>query len=430
MPESYPVIDAGLNVRVGDPAGACSDSIKALKKVTVGNLYDTTHPSTLPEAIHSPAHDTLHLFRISEHQLSDLFHDWLMAASPREAVCQWVAENMDYIYSNIPRSYPRVLEYEDFGALMYICVSLGGISVLLVLTTAALVYTRRDTRAIKQSQIDYLFTLLAGSFMISLGAILYGAPPSDTRCVVAVWLINFGYTFELVPLVVKLGAISRLMAAGRRMRRVQIQPKGLIYAVATIWLTIVVFLGCWTIFDPPRREIEYGDIEETTSGLYTVVRYNYFCSSNSVGWYFADVAWKVFVLLCAAVVAFQLRYLQEALGESRTLAFLVYSQFVFVILRLSVLFLSDAIGWRKVAQLSSVLFSVDTIATMAIYFIPKLFEDGANASENQSSRLFRSQSLQDFDLTPGNVRLPESPSGRNNAKGATMDGPAPGVAGA
>jgi 7 transmembrane sweet-taste receptor of 3 GCPR len=393
-----------LQTRVGDPTGSCSDSVKSLKKLISGALYETIYDSNIPEAIRSPAYDVLKRFQITELQLGDLFKYWQTLPSPREAVCQWVSDNMTYMNNTIPRSYPRVLEYHDQGSLMYISAALGAVAVLIVLYTAAAVYGQRATQRAKICQIEFLFLLLAGSLFISVGAIISCIPQTDALCVASIWLTNIGYTLELIPLVVRLAAISRLIGAGRRMRRVQLKRSALFGAVAVIFTIIVMFLLLWTILDPPRNVVEYVLTDKLSDAGDTMVRYNYYCSSASDGWSFAAIGWKVFTLFCASIVAFQLRFLQEAVGESRTLAVLVYSQFMFVLLRFATLLMPEDFGSRTLAQIRSILFSVDTMMTMAIYFAPKLCPGLVKTEEFGSSRLFgggRGGSLPELGPPPG-----------------------------
>ena len=146
--------------------------------------------------------------------------------------------------------------------------------------------------------------------------------------------------------------------------------------------------------DKPTKALEYDLTESLTGEGATIVQYQYYCNSHSEVWQFVEVSWKAFFLLFASVVAFQVRHLQESIGESRTLAFLIYSQLMFVVLRLVTLLLTDSVSGKMLDQARSILFSVDTIATMLIYFIPKILggeeKDLLSVTALSSSRLFSS----------------------------------------
>ena len=98
-----------FEARVGAPEGVCDEPSRYILKVITGSLYDVIYDPSVPEAIRSPAYDVLDLFRISELQLGELFNYWYTKPTPRDAVCQWAVENIEYLRTFVPRSYPRVL---------------------------------------------------------------------------------------------------------------------------------------------------------------------------------------------------------------------------------------------------------------------------------------------------------------------------------
>ena len=215
-------------VRLGGPLGACGDSGNPLSKIISGGLYDLTFDPSIPEALRSPAYDVLQAFTFAGVDLSNLFEYYFKMSSPREAVCQWLVDSLQIAENMIPLSYPRTLRTQsDTGPLMYVAVILGGISTLQVLWASWVVYRNRQMKVIRVAQIEFLGLLLFGCINISVSAIVTGIPPNNTSCVATVWLINIGYTLELVPLVVKVAAINKLLNAARRMRRVTLKRSSL-----------------------------------------------------------------------------------------------------------------------------------------------------------------------------------------------------------
>ena len=133
---------------------------------------------------------------------------------------------------------------------------------------------------------------------------------------------------------------------------------------------------------------------------YTISDVTLFCSSESATWEYIAVGWNTLLLLCATVLAFQTRTLQKDFNESQTLAFLIYSHFVFVVLRLITVILQEwsgtTRGVEKLIGLRSFVFSIDTIATILIYFVPK-FTAAANKSE--SDRFSSSTTINNNDMS-------------------------------
>lgn len=182
-----------------------------------------------------------------------------------------------------------------------------------------------------------------------------------------------GYTLQLVPLIVKIAAINAMMKAAERMRRTTIKIRNLLLVVAAVSGVMVVFLILWTVLDPPLRKGEYQLTETQNEDGATIIESSYYCRSESNVWVFIPVGWDTLLLLCASVLAVQTRNLRQDFNESRTLAVLIYSHFVFVLLRLATFFLQDTgIQNSTLAGTRSLIYSVDTTATIFIYFLPKL----------------------------------------------------------
>jgi hypothetical protein len=62
---------------------------------------------------------------------------------------------------------------------------------------------------------------------------------------------------------------------------------------------------------------------------------------------------------------------------------MIYSHFVFVILRLITLFLYGTISSKELMLVTSLIFSLDAIAAVSIYFIPKFLAPDASKGESE-----------------------------------------------
>jgi hypothetical protein len=446
-------------LRYGVKEGTCEESAKNLYKLIVGNLYDVIYNDQIPEPIRSPAYDALRLFELSELQLGQIF-DYLYKSSSasyfgsenwsnisnsttmtnvrnitaRDAVCRWVIENLDTLQTFVPRTYPRMLHSTSSGStssdsessnnkvkpdkqvFSAISITLGCIATSLVLFMWYMVYKNRSLRAMRFAQIEFLYLLLGGLLLVGIGSILVGLHPSNATCITAMWFINFGYTLEFVPLIVKVAAVNKLIGSARRFRRVVLSRRSLFSAVLAISAIIFIFLVLWTIYDPPTKNEEYVLSNVVNDDGYTMIDVTYFCSSESGMWDYIAVGWNTLLLLCASVLAFQTRTLQKDFNESQTLAFLIYSHFVFVVLRLITVILQQWSGTTTSVEtlvgLRSLLFSIDTIATIFIYFVPK-FSTAANKVETyrnaSSSTTINNNDFLSTSLRNGGISFRDDP---------------------
>lgn len=371
--------------RVGSPDAACDESPIQLEKLMSTGLYRSTYDENIPDAIRNPAYEVLKAFRLNELQLGELFEYRREKKSMREAVCVWAGENIEHIKTFLPPTYPRKLQVQEFVGVATASLIMASLALLSVLLVAILVFLSRHKRSIQVAQIEFLWLLLTGLFLVVAGAIVQAVGASSVTCLLVPWLVNLGYTMELIPLIVKVAAINRLNSAARKFRRVTLTRKSLFRAVGGISLIVVVYLMLWTTLDPPDREAEYSLTRQRTEMNETVVNVRYYCNSFASAWKYGALAWHVLMLVSATVLAFQTRRVQKLFNECHTLAVMIYSHGVFVILRSICCLLAGYVSYGVVRLLLSLIFSTDAILTLLIYFCPKLFLDKDNEPDHRVS---------------------------------------------
>ncbi|CAB9517204.1 expressed unknown protein [Seminavis robusta] len=366
--------------RYGHPLGACDIETQILSKVIARSLYDATNDPRIPEARRSPAHEAIKLFEISTVQLGQIIKDGFPGDTarwnhdPRMATCQWVVNNIEHIGNHfLPRSYPRVLEeLQRRTPLYYASLAVGAIAAAMTLLSVVITHRNRRTPAIKYAQIEFLTILQIGLMAISAGSITMVLDPTVGACIASVWLVNLGYTLELVPLIVKVAALNHPMKAARKMKRVVIPRKRLFGFVVVLSFLSVVFLTCWTIVDTTSKVAEHELTDEVTEDGETVVALSYRCDNGARYWRGVSISVLFIYLIVATVLAVQTRKLQVVFNESQTVAMMIYSHAMFAVFRLVTYFLDEAhLASATSAGIRSLTLSCDVIATIVIYFLPK-----------------------------------------------------------
>ena len=373
----------------GDPAGACDEAPQLLQKIVASGLYEATYGGSrgqMEAAKQSPAYDAIKAVKITEMQLGNILQNWINRGidtygfDPRLATCLWVRDNLDLMQDFIPKSHPRVGQEQNIleSTLFYVAVCFGGLATILTILTSFFCYQRRNGYVMRFSQVEFLFLLLLGILLASIGSVLMAMEPTNATCMATTWLLNLGYTMEIVPLIVKVGAMNRLMTAAKKMKRIVLKREQLFGTVALFMAIILIFLILWSVLDPPQRQGEFHLTDNANEYGESIVTINYYCSSNSDIWRYAAVVWHCLLLLCATVLAFQTRNLQAGFSESTVLAIVIYSHFVFVLLRLISFVLEGFVSESYMAGLRSLVYSTDAIVTLCVYFIPKLLTDDQN----------------------------------------------------
>jgi hypothetical protein len=175
-------------------------------------------------------------------------------------------------------------------------------------------------------------------------------------------------------------------------KRFVLRRRSLFGTVIGITAAVVVYLTLWMVVDPPQEHDMFELSTETSSNSDAVVIQQSFCSSNNTFWRYVTLVWYCILLLCATVLAFQTRGHRQEFNESKTLAVMIYSHSVFLVLRIiNAVFFTAVADEVTVWQCQSIIISVDVIATIVIYFVPKFFtsdEDHRRKSFTERSTSF------------------------------------------
>lgn len=383
LPEDRCSLDRA--VRRGEPGGGCDNEANSLQKVVAASLRDMTYDT--PEVDRSPGYQAILNLKVNHLDMNTMLAKWVSGGrsgyAAREAVCDWVVEHQEELESYIPRGYPRVFA-EDASysePLLYAALGVAGVAIIYVLVVFVLVYIFSDTKVFVYAQVPFIYMVLFGLLLVACGSIFFALEPQNPICTCQVWLTTLGYTLELVPLLVKVAAINRLMAATRRMRRVKISMRSLFCTVASLVLLVVVFLSLWTALDPPERDEGRYLTEEDNFEIVTTIT----CSSDSGVWDLIVICWNGILIVCATVLAFQSRTIKQEFNDSQSLGTMIYSHFVFAVLRAVTFNLggsnsanADEVGSyptidpATIAAAISFLLSMDVITAVSIYIIPKV----------------------------------------------------------
>lgn len=371
---------ADWEARVGDPRGACDDPPQLLYKSLSTALTDELNDPRISDAEKSPVVPAMQQFTLTTLLYGSYFdllkeNDALgesRATLMRDVTCQWVVDHIDTMQSWVPFSYPRVItQKQENVALTVTSIALACLALVMALCASAIVHLNQGRRVMIYAQVDFLRMLLAGLVLMSIGALLTAVPPTVGTCIAAPWFQFTGYTLELAPLLVKVAAINRLMHGSTRMKKVKIKREHLFRSVCAIVAVIVIYLIIWSAVDAPELEGELSLSTDLTARNETIVRRSNYCASDTDVWSYIAMGWLATLLFSSTVLAFQMRHVRQEFNESQTLGLMTYSHFIFMILRFIILFLDD-LSHSDRSSYTSIMLSIDCVATLLIYFLPKI----------------------------------------------------------
>lgn len=204
--------------------------------------------------------------------------------------------------------------------------------------------------------------------------------PTNGTCVARNWFTNLGFSTVLSVVMVKMSTINRIMQKSKKCKRVKVSRKSMLGAVGTLVSIDLIILIVWTAVSPPLAVEELVLPDEFS----TSVESSLICRSQWRAFNYVIDGWHVLLLLVASVLSFQSRDIVPAFNESRSIGTMVYSNFLFMIIRMIVfaLGISGMIQSNFFGASMCLLFALDTLIATTIYVIPKCIEAYKNPLEH------------------------------------------------
>ena len=237
-----------------------------------------------------------------------------------------------------------------------------------------------------------------GLLLVSLGALSSVMQSSTLPCILSEWFILLGYTMLLSPVFIKISTVNKIARHSREFRHVDVDSRHLVLSPFYLLVPVIAFLTVWTTLDRPTLtetlslQYEFGHIGNDT------ILVNYYCSSLSPMWRYASYTWQFFLLFSASLLSIQSLKIEvaEEMRESKALGFIVYSQSIFLLIRIGlILFINDDEQKDQMAYIFSIILSLDVMNVTAIYVGPK-FSSSGSFSQRRSSVLSFASSFHNF----------------------------------
>jgi len=390
--------------RRGSPLGACDHEYSQLQRAIASQLNINNTEATGVDR--SPATDYITALKISEFDIIDILQrirakgdgDGHMIHA-REAVCDFMVHHIAHFEAIIPPFYPkRLAPVFEIGTGHFVAQALALLVGICALVCIFLTYKYRETKTMIFAQPTFMYLILIGFCFVCLAAYLLAVLPEDNICLSIKWMEVLGFTIQLVPIMIKTAALNRLISSSKKHQRININRRSLLRKV-TMWMTLVVLaLVAWTVTDPPKvtafKSLNRDDPSE--------VIVDRECKSIQLAWEIVQSAMELVLLFICAILAFQSRNAISVVNESRVLAQVVYSHFLFVILRVLVTAFDLADLWSGdiIPILASCNHSCDTMFAMCIYVVPKIIKARYEPDKYKPNAPGESQSTRGLKTDP------------------------------
>ena len=286
---------------IGKEVGSCGYNTHSFEKYYARSFRELSIEQ--PVAERSPAYELVRNVQISDIDISEMMLSWATRGvdkwnyDPRESVCSWVAKNFEEgmkLKNFLPQGYPRqIVKEAGYGTgLTYFVIAFGVIGSLVSLGVGGATYYYRERKPIKFAQEFFLYLFALGFFFANIGASLYASVPTAATCTSRWWFVCVGITCVFVPLLIKIGAINKLMNDSMKCRVTKVSKERVYKIVAAVILLIIIYLSIWTGVDAPVPE----ETLSLRSEGGTVVDVHIQCTSTNKIWEVIAYGWEVSTL--------------------------------------------------------------------------------------------------------------------------------------
>ena len=152
--------------------------------------------------------------------------------------------------------------------------------------------------------------VIVGLAFIALGAFFYSLAPTKIVCVCGEWLVLLGYSLELIPLMVKVAAVTHIIQKSQSMIRTKVEKTRLYQIVGGCMFVVIVYLATWTALDPlsPQTEMTLtsdvvASTRSETAEEYHIVEVTKICASSSNAWKVCTYIYLFTLLIVMAAIA-------------------------------------------------------------------------------------------------------------------------------
>jgi len=371
-----------IMVRRGDPLGACDQESHALLKILSSTLPDRT--VAVEDTHRSPGYPFVRALKVTDLEIQAMLNEWIemevdtYGNDAREVVCSWVVENVQTLVDFIPPGHPRTIDEQGSfqQGYVYFAMAVSVLCLIGLMGVAFLVHKYRDVKVFVYAQEIFVKFIMVGFLLVIIGGVMYAVEPTDGTCIARNWLTNIGFSTVLSVVMVKMSTINRIMQKSKKCKRVKVSRKAMFGSVGVLVLIDAIILLVWTLVSPPQAIQELILPEEFS----TTVESSLICKSKWIVFHYVIDGWHFLLLLVASVLSFQSRDIVPAFNESRSIGTMIYSNFLFMIIRMIVFVLGNSglIQSNVFGASMCLLFVLDTLIATTIYVVPKCFEARKN----------------------------------------------------
>ncbi|KAI8490678.1 hypothetical protein Bbelb_314710 [Branchiostoma belcheri] len=306
------------------------------------------------------------------------------------------------------RKITREIRISD--GLFYTMVSLAGLGVIFCFLFLAFNFKFREKRVIKMSSPRLNNALILGCIFAYLAIILFGLTENVAEsnqafymCKARVWIMVVGFTLAFGSMFSKTWRVYALFRHTKVEKKV-IKDFHLFAMVGSFLLMDVLFLMLWEVLDPitVRRESFPPEEDPNRNDVLYLPELRRCTSNYLMYWLGIIYASKGILILFGIFLAWETRKVQiPELNDSKQIGLCVYNVMIMSAVGVPIINLLDSQQLDISFAVLSVCIIVCTSTTLALVFVPKIWQGLRHGFEIQRSGKFLTRKGSSGTVTNG-----------------------------
>jgi hypothetical protein len=281
---------------------------------------------------------------------------------------------------------------------------LAGLGILTSIGGFGFVYRFRKRPAVQLSQPLFLFLFLLGCAFLNGAVLMYTPDPlTPVLCIAQRWMFDLSFTITFATQFLKLWRVWRVFSSAV-MTRVRITNTNLLQGLVGICGLEVLFLGIWTVLEPPIAVDPITGRCEVGSARFAIGMVSY--------------AYIGVLFLFAVIVSFKTRDLGDTVGDSRQSFLIVHNTLLLIVFNVIFSNVGMTRSTEVVLLAASVFYGTAAAVAIIVHVKWDKMHESHDAILHQATEKQRTKSTRNIHMKGNNIGMPDlSGSGPQDSSG-------------
>ncbi|KAJ3390878.1 hypothetical protein HDU92_000238 [Lobulomyces angularis] len=275
-----------------------------------------------------------------------------------------------------------------------------------------IIFKNRKLKTVNHSSPTFMLLMVVGNIVGFLSILPYIGKPTNTSCLLSVWMVVLSYSIAISSMLVKNYRVFRIFR-NKLAGALKLDDVALLKKCAAIISVNIFLLIIWSAFDAPKPHL----LPLSNSQYWTCASTS---SSFNIGINIALFIYNGFLLGVGVYLAYHTRGIPGAFNESKMIGFSIYTMILLYVILIPFVFI-DSMGGMFQFIFRGAAIELSSLALLLNMFLPKIIlisnqekygsgnssnttkSTGSNKTTMIKSKLGTNTSVDELDVENGSL---------------------------